>query len=142
MDPITLTGLFSIGSKLIDRFFPDKAASDAAKLELLKMTQTGELAQLAADTNLATKQADINIEEAKSDHFFVAGWRPAVGWVCALAFFAKYIGGPAVFVAAQFISKTIILPEIDMFEMMPILLGMLGLGAYRSYDKKQKLVNA
>ncbi len=138
MDPITLSGIFTIGSKLIDRFFPDKAASDAAKLELLKMQQTGELAQLAADTSIATKQAEINQEEAKCEHLFVSGWRPFVGWTCGLAFFAKYIGGPFLFVAAQYFGKTIILPEIDVFEMMPILFGMLGLGAYRTYEKTKK----
>ena len=138
IDPVTLTGIFSIGSKLIDRFFPDKAASDAAKLELLRMQQTGELAQLAADTSIATKQADINIEEAKNENLFVSGWRPGVGWTCALAFFFKYIGGPGLFVLAQFFDMKVVLPEIDVFEMMPILFGMLGLGAYRTYEKTNK----
>ncbi len=135
MDPVTLGGIFTIGAKLIDRFFPDKAASDAAKLELLKMQQTGELAILAAETTLATKQADINVEEAKSSNIFVSGWRPCVGWVCALSFAAKYLGGPAVFVGAQWFGKHIELPPIDMIEMMPLLFGMLGLGAYRSFEK-------
>ena len=138
MDPITISGIFSIGSKLIDRFFPDKAASDAAKLELLKMQQTGELAQLAADTALASKQADTNIEEAKSDRLFIAGWRPFVGWTCGLAFFFKYIGGPGIFVLAQLIAVKMELPEIDTMEMMPILFGMLGLGAYRTFEKTRK----
>lgn len=138
MDPLTISSIFSIGNKLIDRFFPDKAASDAAKLELLKMQQTGELAQLAADTSIATKQADINIEEAKSESLFVSGWRPFVGWVCGLSFAAKYIGGPALFVFAQFGGHPVVLPEIDMLEMMPLLFGMLGLGAYRTYEKVRK----
>jgi hypothetical protein len=138
MDPITLSGIFTIGSKLIDRFFPDKAASDAAKLELLKMQQTGELALLAADTAIATKQSDINIEEAKSESIFVSGWRPFVGWVCGLSFAAKYIGGPALFVFAQLGGNPVVLPEIDMLEMMPILFGMLGLGAYRTFEKTRK----
>jgi hypothetical protein len=142
MDPVTLGGIFTIGSKLIDRFFPDKVAADAAKLQLLEMNQKGELAVLAAETGLATKQAEINIEEAKHENVFVSGWRPFIGWVCGFSFGAKYLGGPLVFVIAQFTDHPIVLPDIDMFEMMPLLFGMLGLGAYRSYDKKQRLVNA
>jgi len=130
-----IDGLLSLGTTLIERIFPDKEKADAAKLELLKMQQQGELAQLQAETQLALKQGDINVEEAKSENLFKSGWRPAVGWVCALSFAAKYLGGPAIFVAAQYFNHPVVLPPIDMTEMMPLLFGMLGLGAYRTYEK-------
>lgn len=135
MLPILAEGILSLGTKIIDSLFPNKAEADAAKLKLLELQQSGELAQLAADTQLATSQANINLEEAKSDNLFVSGWRPGVGWVCVVAFAAKYIGGPLLFVIAQFVNHPIILPPIDMTEMLPILLGMLGLGTLRSMDK-------
>ena len=84
----------------------------------------------------------VNQEEAKSDNLFISGWRPAVGWVCVAAFAAKYLGGPTIFVAAQFFAKTITLPPIDMTEMLPILLGMLGMGTLRSMDKWRKATSA
>jgi plasmid replication initiation protein len=72
IDPVTAA--LDIGGKLIDRLWPDPAQRDLAKLELLKMQQMGELAQIT-----------VNQEEAKSGSTFVAGWRPSIGWVCSLA---------------------------------------------------------
>lgn len=133
MEPIAL--ILGIGSKLIDKLFPDPEQKAAAQLELFKLQQTGELAKLTAESNIALAQADINKEEAKSDNVFVAGWRPAVGWVCALAFGAKFLVGPLLVVVAQMYGKTIILPDISMTDMMPVLFGMLGLGALRTIEK-------
>lgn len=133
--PVLLGGLLEIGSTLIDRIFPDKNKQDEAKLKLLELHQKGELAELAAETDLLKGQMAINQEEAKSENLFVSGWRPAVGWVCVAAFAAKYIGGPTLFVLSQYFGFSIILPPIDMTEMLPILLGMLGLGTLRSMEK-------
>lgn len=127
--------LLSLGGKLIDNLFPNKQEADAAKLKLFELQQQGALAELTAETDLLKGQMTVNQEEAKSDNLFVSGWRPAVGWVCVAAFAAKYLGGPLIFVAAQFIDRVITLPPIDMTEMLPILLGMLGLGTLRSMDK-------
>jgi hypothetical protein len=128
--------LIATGLKILDKVIPDPAQKAEAQLKLLQLKQAGEFKELEADLQMAQGQMDINKIEAASDNLFVAGWRPAVGWVCVLAFAAKYIGGPAVFIAAQFTSHPITLPPIDMVEMLPILLGMLGLGAMRSWDKK------
>ena len=70
LDPISI--LLEIGSKVIDRVFPSPEAAAAAKLELLKMQQTGELAQLAAETDLAKGQLAINQAEAQSTNWFVS----------------------------------------------------------------------
>jgi hypothetical protein len=75
MNPLLLSGLFDLGKGLIDRLFPDPAAKAAAQLELLKMQQAGDLAQLAADTDLAKLQIQTNIAEA-AGNWFTAGWRP------------------------------------------------------------------
>lgn len=135
---MSITGLgeiFDFGTKIIDKLWPDPAQRDAAKLELFKLQQSGELAYLAADTSIATAQADINKTEAASENIFVAGWRPGLGWIMVAAFGAKYLGGPLFFVAAQFTNHPIVLPPIDMTEMLPILIGMLGLGGLRTYEK-------
>ena len=84
MNPLLLSGLFDIGKSLIDRFFPDPAAKAAAQLELLKMQESGDLQRLAMETDLSKLQVQVNLEEAKSTNWFVAGWRPFVGWVCGL----------------------------------------------------------
>lgn len=129
------TAVVSILGNLLDRVLPDPKVAADAKLEMLKLAQTGELAQLNADLQLATGQIDVNKVEAANQSLFVSGWRPAVGWSCALAFAFKFLGGPMVFVVAQWIGHPITLPQFDFTEMSTVLMGMLGLGAMRSVEK-------
>ena len=136
MNPLLLSGLFDLGKGLIDRLFPDPAAKAAAQLELLKMQQAGELAQLAAETDLAKLQIQTNIEEAKSTNWWVAGWRPAIGWVCGAGLaYAALIEPFARFAAKVWFGYTGDFPVIDTDLTLQILMGMLGLGAMRSVEK-------
>ena len=136
MNPLLLSGLFDLGKGLIDRLFPDPAAKAAAQLELLKMQQAGELAQLAAETDLAKLQIQTNIEEAKSTNWWVAGWRPAIGWVCGAGLaYAALVEPFARFAAKVWFGYTGNFPVIDTDLTLQILMGMLGLGAMRSVEK-------
>jgi len=136
MNPLLLSGLFDLGKGLIDRLFPDPAAKAAAQLELLRMEQTGALAQLAAETDLAKLQIQTNIEEAKSTNWFVAGWRPAIGWVCGAGLaYAALVEPFARFAAKVWFGYTGDFPVIDTDLTFQILMGMLGLGAMRSVEK-------
>ncbi|WP_208507954.1 3TM-type holin [Variovorax paradoxus] len=121
--------------ELLDKILPDKTAADAAKVKLVELAQQGELAKLQADTALATAQTEINKVEAASTRLFVAGWRPFVGWICGLAVAFKFIGGPLLFMVAQALGHPVDLPKIETEELWPLLLGMLGLGGMRSYEK-------
>jgi hypothetical protein len=122
-------------ANLLDRIFPDPKVAADAKLEVMKLAQSGELAQLNANVQLATGQADINKAEASNASLFVSGWRPFVGWICGAAFAFKFIGGPAAFVLSQWAGHPITLPVFDFTEMSTILMGMLGLGALRTVEK-------
>jgi hypothetical protein len=136
MNPLLLSGLFDLGKGLIDRLFPDPAAKAAAQLELLKMQQAGELAQLAAETDLAKLQIQTNIEEAKSTNWWVAGWRPAIGWVCGAGLaYAALVEPFARFAAKVWFGYSGDFPVIDTNLTLQILMGMLGLGAMRSVEK-------
>lgn len=130
-----IDGLLGLGTTLIDKLIPDKAKADEAKLRLLELQQSGELALLQAETAVALKQGDINVEEARSGNPFAATWRPALGWVFVLAFAAKFIGGPSLYLLAQYTGHTVVLPPIDLTEMLPILIGMLGLSGLRTVEK-------
>ena len=80
-------------------------------------------------------QTAINLEEAKSANMFIAGGRPFIIWICGFAFGINYIVGPlGVFIASLF-GKTVVFPVLALSEMMPVLLGVLGLGAYRTFEK-------
>lgn len=136
MNPLIITGLFSAAQSLIERFFPDPEKKAAAQLELLKMQQNGDLAQLAAETDLAKLQIQVNIEEAKSVNWFVAAWRPFIGWTCGFGLaYAALIEPFARFVANVWFGYTGEFPVIDTNLTMQILMGMLGLGAMRSVEK-------
>lgn len=128
-----LTAILNLGNTVLDRVLPDKTANDAAKAQLLSLQVTGELsAQIA--------QAQIDQTEAANSSIFVAGWRPFVGWVCGVAFAYAFVFQPLLqFTLVAFHSTFDIskIPTLNLAEMSPVLLGMLGLGAMRSFDKSQ-----
>ena len=136
MNPLLISGLFSAAQSLIERFFPDPEKKAAAQLELLKMQQNGELAQLASETDLAKLQIHTIVEEAKSTNWFVAGWRPGIGWVCGAGLaYAALIEPFARFIAKVWFGYTGEFPVISTDLTLQILMGMLGLGAMRSVEK-------
>ena len=132
-----LGSLFDFGGKLIDKIFPDPQKAQEAKIELFKLQQTGELAKLAAETDIIKGQLEINKEEAKSASWWVAGWRPFCGWVggAGLAY-AAIVEPLARFVASVGFGYLGVFPVIDTTITMQVLFGLLGLGAMRSFDKK------
>jgi len=126
LDPVT--ALFEVGSKVLDRVLPDPAQQAAAKLELLKLQQNGELAQI-------TGQMEINKVEAASSSLFVSGWRPSIGWICGAGFAVQFVIGPLAEWGAALAGHPVKFPQMDTGTMMPLLLGMLGLGGLRTAEK-------
>jgi Holin of 3TMs, for gene-transfer release len=132
-----LSAAFELGGKVLDHFFPDPEKRAAAQLELLKLQQSGDLAKMANETSLMQQQTDVNKAEAANANMFVAGWRPAVGWCCGLGLFSQFIVQPFATWIAALLGKPIAYPSLDMGTLMTLLLGMLGLGAARTYEKVQ-----
>lgn len=98
-----------------------------------------EFKQHLADNNIAIDMGNIgtNTAEASSESIFVAGWRPFVGWVCGLGLGYVAIFEPLIrFVATVGFHYVGSYPIIDTTLTMQVLLGLLGMGAMRSYDKK------
>ena len=118
---------------VIGRFLPeDKEKRAAAEREIEK-----QLATHLAKIDLA--QLEINKQEAAHRNIFVAGWRQFIGWSCGIAMCYAYIIQPiTIFVLAQ-TGNLVSLPTLDLSEMMPVLLGMLGLGGLRSFEKYKKI---
>ena len=116
-------------SNILDKVVEDK--DQKAKLAHEIATMAERHAQ-----ELAKGQIDINKEEAKSRNIFIAGWRPFVGWTCGLALFWHFLGLPVtLFITGWFNLQHPPLPEFDMNSLMTVLLGLLGLGGMRSFEK-------
>jgi hypothetical protein len=134
-----IAALFPLITTILDKVLPDKSQSDTAKLELVRLAQTQELAYLDADVKMALAQLDVNKSEAVSGGFS-ATWRPAVGWVCVVALAYVYLLHPLLpWVLEVCGVKTPPLPKIDTELLMPLVFGMLGLGGMRSFEKIKKV---
>lgn len=135
-DPIT-AGLDFVG-KIADKIWPDPAQKAAGLLELERLKQSGELAKLTAETDLAKGQLAINAEEAKSENLFVSGARPFFLWVCGVAFAYKYVVQPfLIFLLVAFNSTFDYhkLPELEWSDMLAVAMPLLGIGGMRTYEK-------
>jgi len=111
------------------RFLPEDKEKRAAAEREIEAQLTTHLAKI----DLA--QLEINKVEAASRSVFVSGWRPFIGWSCGAAMALNFIVFPlASFVLAQ-TGHLVELPTLDMSQMMPVLMGLLGLGGLRTVEK-------
>jgi len=127
---------------LLSRFFPSKEKAQEFQNELQKtmLDQQGKIVEAA----LAAQQAqiDVNKVEAASSSVFVAGWRPAIGWVCGFALAWQFVLQPfatwvlSVVCLYQKLSLPP-LPTLDTGPLMTVMLGMLGLTAARTVEAIQ-----
>ena len=80
---------------------------------------------------LVKVQSEINKMEAQHRSIFVAGWRPFIGWICGLALAYNFIIRDLI----AWVSPDAMPPAIQMDQLITILLGMLGLGGLRTFEK-------
>lgn len=138
-----LSAAFELGKTAIERIWPDpvRRAEELRKLEELK--QKGDLAALNAHVKLMLAQLEVNKAEAQHKSLFVAGWRPGVGWVGVAALAWQFIVYPlllwiwAYAQARGFVPGELAAPPVlDTTALMAMVSSMLGIGAMRSYDKR------
>ena len=110
-----------LAGQVISKIWPDKSAQEAQ--------------QLAAAVTLVQGQLATNQTEAANPSVFVSGWRPFIGWVCGMAFAWNWIGLPIARVGLSLMGIHLDIEPASLTEMMPVLLGMLGLGALRTTEK-------
>ena len=127
-----LSSLVGPVTGLLDKFIEDKAQKNALAHEIATMSERHA-------QELAKGQLEVNKVEAASKSMFVAGWRPAVGWPCCIALLSNYILIPMANFGLLLAEMNVEVPSLDMSAMMPVLLGMLGLGAMRTVEKTQKV---
>lgn len=116
-------------SNLLDKVVADKDQKAQLAHEIATMAERHA-------QELARGQIEINKAEAQSRNLFIAGWRPFVGWSCGLALFWHFLGLPVtLFITGWLGVEHPPLPEFDMESLMTVLLGMLGLGGLRTFEK-------
>lgn len=121
LDALGIGAVSDLVKTAINKIWPDKTEQ--------------EKEQLAAAVMIVQGQLDINKAEAANTSVFVAGWRPFIGWVCGSACAWNWIGLPIAIAAATYFDKSLPIKPADLSEMLPILMGMLGLGGLRTIEK-------
>jgi len=117
---------------LLDKFIEDKDQKNKLAHEIATMADKHS-------HEIAKAQIEVNKEEAKSRSWWIAGWRPACGWICTLAMGYHFIIQPFLIFFLALFGMKMDLPSFDMDTLMTVLLGMLGLGTLRTVEKSKKL---
>ena len=133
MTPL-IGSVIDAGLKVLDKVLPDPKAKAEAQIELMRLQQAGEFKQLEADLQLALAQTEVNKVEAASADPFKSGWRPAAGWVCVLGLLYQFLLQPLL-AWGSVIQGYAAPPVLELGDLYGLLFGMLGLGAYRSFEK-------
>lgn len=115
-------------SGLLGKFVEDKDQRNALAHEIATMTE-----KYAQENALA--QMAVNKAEAASSSIFVSGWRPATGWVCVLGMAGNFIVTPFANFVLALLEVEVVIPLVPLDTMMPVLLGLLGLGGLRTLEK-------
>jgi hypothetical protein len=119
--PDPVSAVADLASTVIGKIWPDKSEQ--------------EKQQIAAAVAVVQGQLEINKEEAKSPSLFVSGARPFIMWVCGFGCAWNWIGLPIAKFVLLAMGITLNISPADLSEMMPLLLGMLGLGGFRTVEK-------
>jgi hypothetical protein len=125
MNPLTI---IELGARLLDKIIPDKDARAKAQAELLMAAQD-------QDFQLALAQIEVNKQEAQHTNLFVAGWRPAVGWICVCGLTYNFILYPMMLWFVAVFGYAFTPPPLLSENLMELVLGMLGLGVLRTAEK-------
>ena len=128
-----LQALIGPVSGLLDKFIEDKDQKAALAHEIATMSEKHAV-------ELSKGQLEINKAEAASGSVFKGGWRPFIGWVCGTSFAYHFVLQPLIIFGVAVAGVEIPeLPTFDMGSLMTVMMGMLGLGGLRSFEKMKGL---
>jgi hypothetical protein len=123
----------TVGSKLGVDLSTDEMKSKRLDIELEVQKLLAEQEKAIQEANMA--QIEVNKTEAVHENIFVSGWRPFIGWICGTALAYHFILQPLLAFLINNVGGEANLPTFDMQSLLTVLMGMLGLGAMRSYEK-------
>jgi len=126
-----LNALIGPVTGLLDKFIEDKDQKAVLAHEVATMAENHAL-------EISKGQMAINQVEAANSNLMVSGWRPFIGWTCGLGMFGNFITIPFSNFVLALLELDIVIPLVPLDTMMPVLMGMLGLGAMRTFEKTRK----
>jgi hypothetical protein len=139
LDITGIGAIADVAGKLVDKFFPDKTQQEK---DAIMMSMQDMMNQY----NLVKAQTDINLEEAKSPMWFIAGWRPFIGWICGAGLGYQFLFMPimnglvkATLILLGHSGTTVLFVGLDTATLTSCLSGLLGLGALRTFEKHQNV---
>lgn len=137
---MSLLALVPILGKVLENVIPDPKAAAEAKFKVLELADKAEGRELDAEVQTMLAQLRVNEAEAKSGSLYIAGWRPAIGWTCAISLFCYYVPYcliATVIWAMQCIEKSELVarPDLGIADLFGLVFAMLGIAGMRSHDK-------
>jgi hypothetical protein len=126
--------------RVLERILPDPKAAAEAKMKVIEMADSADARELDATVKLALGQLSINAAEAASGSRFVGGWRPAIGWVCAislLCYYVPYVLVATVLWAMQCWNDGFLYPRPDLgiADLIGLVMSMLGMATLRTKER-------
>lgn len=119
-----LSALIEPVAWIIGKLVPDKDKANALAHEIATLAEKQHHQAMIA-------QLAVNAKEAEHKSIFVSGWRPFIGWVCGVSMGFNFLAVPLLMSAGIGVSS------LDLATMMPVLMGMLGLGGLRTFEKSK-----
>jgi hypothetical protein len=116
-------------SALLSKVIPDLDERNRLAHEIATMAEKQAHDQIMA-------QLAVNEQEAAHKSLFVAGARPFILWTCGISMAFNFVGLPLIEAVSIIVGDPLTLDPLNLEVMMPVLLGMLGLGSMRTYEKR------
>jgi hypothetical protein len=128
MDLTGLGAVASLAGDVINRIWPDASEAEKNKLSIA-------LTQMNAEMEIMRTQTAVNATEAASSSLLVAGWRPAIGWICAASLGYQYVLYPILLWSGMLVPNFVPPQPVVSDVLMELLFGMLGLAGLRTVEK-------
>jgi len=122
-------------AKIIGLFKIDPTVALSKQVELQEIQLGMQRDAAAAIAQQLHDQSAVNQAEAANSNVFIAGWRPFIGWVCGAGLATQFILAPFITWIAALCKHPVQFPALDMGTLLTLLLGMLGLGGMRTFEK-------
>ncbi len=124
---------------MLERLVPDREGRKKFDREFKALLEEGIQAEQAAEAQNQAAQLEINKIEAAHKSMFVAGWRPAIGWICAIGIFWSFLGQPFADTILDIAGSDILLPQIAEDRLWELVSAMLGLSGLRTFEKVKEV---